>query len=286
MTTTSRSQTLHTLHIGDAGPLVAFCHGVFGQAKNWTTVAKALAKPDDDGRSYQSLLIDMPNHGRSRWTDTLSYHAMADEIAEFLEPHAPLAVVGHSMGGKASMNLALRYPDLVTRLCVVDMSPVAYTGPRQFNHLVDAMTSLDLQNLPNRRTAEERMADQVPDVTVRQFLLQNLQRVRHHHNQPKWSWQPNLDLIAGDLDVLAGWEEPEGGRPFERPVLWIGGAKADYITTEYADTMRSYFPRAHLMMLKGIGHWVHSEAPEIFVPALRHFLDKEPTNGVLVHKHQ
>lgn len=268
--TAPRSELLHYQPIGDSGPIVAFCHGVFGQGRNWTTVAKALAQ--GDGTTYRSLLIDMPNHGRSGWTPTLSYHQMADVLAEFLEPYAPVALVGHSMGGKAAMNLAIRYPDLVDRLVVVDMSPVAYTGPRQFNKLVEAMVSLDLTDLPDRRTAEERMREQVPDPTVRQFLLQNLHRVQHRHGAPQWFWQPNLRLICDNLDVLAGWEEPDGP-PFEKPVFWIGGDRADYVLPDYNDAMRTLFPRARLMMLKGVGHWVHSEAPQIFIPALRRFLD-------------
>ncbi|MDO5499924.1 MAG: alpha/beta fold hydrolase [Propionibacteriaceae bacterium] len=271
--TITRSETLHTLRVGDRGPKVAFCHGVFGQAKNWMTVAKALAS-GVDGPPYQSILIDMPNHGRSAWTDTMSYHRMADDLAAFLEPHAPLALVGHSMGGKAAMNLALRYPHLIERLVVADMSPVAYQGVRQFNRLVHAMTTLDLDSLPDRRTAEERISADVSEHSVRQFLLQNLHRVPHRNGlPPQWLWQPNLDLIANNLDVLAGWEEPDGD-PFERPVLWIGGAKADYILPEYHDRMRQLFPRARLLMLKGVGHWVHSEAPEIFIPAVRRFLDQ------------
>lgn len=261
---------LHSREVGDRGPTVAFCHGVFGQGRNWMTVAKALA--EGDGPPYQSLLIDMPNHGRSGWTPTLSYHAMADVLAEFLEPYAPLALVGHSMGGKAVMNLAIRYPELVERLVVVDMSPVAYSGPRQFNQLVEAMVSLDLSDLADRRTAEERMSAQVPDPTVRQFLLQNLHRVQHKEGPPQWFWQPNLRLIADNLDTLAGWEEPDGP-PFEGPVFWVGGDQADYIRPDYDEAMRNLFPRARLMMLKGVGHWVHSEAPQIFIPALRRFLD-------------
>ena len=261
---------LHTQHIGDSGPTVAFCHGVFGQGRNWMTVAKALA--DGTGPTYQSILIDMPNHGRSGWTPTLSYHQMADDLAVLLEPYAPVALVGHSMGGKAVMNLAIRYPHLVERLVVVDMSPVAYSGPRQFNTLVDAMVNLDLSDLPDRRTAEERMRIEVPDAGVRQFLLQNLHRVQGRSEGPQWFWQPNLKLISANLDVLAGWEEPEGP-PFEGPVFWIGGDQADYVLPEYDQAMRTLFPRARLMMFKGIGHWVHSEAPQIFIPALRRFLD-------------
>lgn len=276
--TITRSDTLHTLHIGDSGPKVAFCHGVFGQGKNWTTVAKALATGQEP--TYQSLLIDMPNHGRSAWTNTFSYESMADQLAEFLEPHAPLALVGHSMGGKAVMNLALRYPHLVERLIVVDMSPVHYHGIRQFNHLVDAMTALDIGDLPDRRTAEERLEAQVPERSIRQFLLQNLHR-ENHADGPRWYWQPNLDLIAANLDSLAGWEGPDGP-PYDGPVFWIGGSQADYIIPEYADEMRRLFPRTRQLMVKTAGHWVHSEAPEIFIPALRRFLDQPNPNGVAV----
>lgn len=262
---------LHSVWIGRTGPTVAFCHGVFGQGKNWATVAKAL--DSDSGPRHRSILIDMPNHGQSDWTDTLSYRAMADQLAAFLEPHAPLAVVGHSMGGKAVMNLALRYPELVARLCVVDMSPVHYRGERQFNHLVQAMQSLDLTELPSRRAAEDRLAEQIPDLAIRQFLLQNLQRSDNSAG-PDWSWAPNLELIANSLDVLAGWEEPEHVRPFQGPVLWIGGARADYVLPEYSEPMKRLFPRSRLFMIKDAGHWVHSETPEIFTSVLRYFLDE------------
>lgn len=262
---------LHTTYVGKTGPKVAFCHGVFGQGRNWMSIAKAL--DSDAGPRHQSLLIDMPNHGRSDWTNSLSYHSMADQLAGLLEPHGPLAVVGHSMGGKAAMNLALRYPHLVERLVVVDMSPVRYEGQRQFHSLVAAMKNLDLENLPDRRTAEEQMADQVPDLTIRQFLLQNLHRSQGPDG-PKWAWRPNLNLIAEDLDALSDWEKPVRGQPYQGPVLWVGGAMADYVLPEYSEPMKELFPRARLVMVKDSGHWVHSESPEIFTAVLRHFLDE------------
>lgn len=266
---------LYSTWVGRTGPKVAFCHGVFGQGKNWASIAKAL--DSETGHRHRSILIDMPNHGQSDWSTELSYTAMADQLAAFLEPHAPLALVGHSMGGKAVMNLALRYPDMVERLVVVDMSPVHYQGLRQFHGLVDAMLSLDLDDLPNRRTAEERMAEQVPDLGIRQFLLQNLQR-RNTPDGPSWAWQPNLDLIAANLDRLGGWEQPDPVSPYRGPVLWIGGARADYVLPEYSEPMKSLFPRARLFMIKDAGHWVHSESPEIFTGVLRFFLD-EPLNN-------
>jgi pimeloyl-ACP methyl ester carboxylesterase len=261
--------SLHTTTIGRTGPPVAFCHGVFGQGKNWASIAKAL--DTDAGPRHRSILIDMPNHGRSDWTHSLSYTDMADQLAALLEPHAPLAVVGHSMGGKAVMNLALRYPDLVERLVVVDMSPVRYPGEREFHGLVDAMQGLDLEDLPDRRTAEEQLAEQIPNRSIRQFLLQNLHRSTGADG-PSWSWRLNLDLISKNLDALADWEEPADAEPYPGPVLWIGGAKADYVQPEHSEPMKRLFPRARQVIIKDAGHWVHSETPEIFTSVLRHFL--------------
>ena len=120
---------LDHLALGSAGPRVVFLHGLFGQGRNWTSVAKGLA---DRARV---LLVDLPNHGRSPWTSTFSYRDMADRVADLLgttgEGEA-YAVVGHSMGGKVAMTLTLHQPDLVARLAVVDVSPVPTAAMSHF----------------------------------------------------------------------------------------------------------------------------------------------------------
>jgi esterase len=256
---------LHSTQLGTAGPRVAFLHGLFGQGKNWTSIAKALA---DD---YRLTLVDLPNHGRSGWTDEISYPGMAVAVAGLLAQLADgeqVCVVGHSMGGKVAMALALQRPDLVQRLCVVDIAPVRYARLSSFADYVRGMRALDLDALPDRAAADAGLRPYVPDATVRSFLLQNLRR-----DGPGWRWQMNLDLLGDHLDDLAGWPELQVD-PYPGATLWMAGAESSYVTSDAAPAMRALFPRTQLLTVKKSGHWVHSEQPAIFVGALRRFLQR------------
>lgn len=254
---------LHTTTLGESGPLVAFCHGLFGQGRNWTTVAKALAE------DHRVLLVDMPHHGRSPWHERFSYVDVADEVAGLFSADDPVALVGHSMGGKAAMVLALRHPELVERLCVVDISPVDYHGLTEFGRFIEAMQGLDLGALERRADADEAMAQAVPDPAVRGFLLQNLRR-----EGDAWSWLPNLDVLGRDLPVLGGWPEDDlaGAAPYDGKVLWVAGQTSPYVKPEYAAAMERWFPQARRVTVKGAGHWVHSEQPAVFLEVLGQFL--------------
>ena len=255
-------ETLHTTVLGDHGTTIAFCHGLFGQGKNWTQIAKALS-PD-----HRVLLLDMPNHGRSAWTETFDYVELADLVAEELRASAPVALVGHSMGGKIAMIVALRHPELVERLVVVDVAPVTYPSGREFVGYIETMRALDLTLLERRGQAEEALRDAVPNPVVRSFLLQNLRRT-----EDGWQWQLNLELLGEEMDALTGWPgERLGEATYDGPVLWVGGASSDYISDEHADEMDRRFPRNRRVLIKGAGHWVHSEQPEIFLEVLRRFL--------------
>ena len=256
---------LHTTTLGDSGPLVAFCHGLFGQGKNWTTIAKAVAT------DHRVLLIDMPHHGRSMWGDHFDYVDVADQVAGLFRADDPVALVGHSMGGKASMVLALRHPELVERLCVVDVSPVTYRSRSEFAGYIEAMQALDLDALERRSDADAGLAEAVPDPTVRSFLLQNL---RHHDDG--WAWQPNLAVLGRDLDQLGGWpaEELAGTAPYDGKTLWVAGQDSRYVRDEFAPAMDRWFPRNRRVTIKGAGHWVHSEQPAVFTEVLRRFLSQ------------
>jgi pimeloyl-ACP methyl ester carboxylesterase len=255
---------LHTKAIGDRGSRVIFLHGLFGQGRNWTQVAKALAD------RHRVLLVDLPHHGRSGWEDDFDYLRVADRVAGILDAGDPAAVVGHSLGGKVAMVLALRHPELVERLCVVDVSPVAYDHLSQFQRYVVAMQGLDLASLKQRADADAALADAVPDPTVRAFLLQNLRR-----DGDAWRWQANLDVLGAALPAIGDWPEDRlAGTPSYRGlVLWIAGESSDYVTRDYGEAMDRWFPRNRLVTVKGAGHWVHSEQPEVFLEVLRRFLD-------------
>jgi pimeloyl-ACP methyl ester carboxylesterase len=262
---------LHTHSVGSAGPRIAFLHGLFGQGRNWAQIAKALAGPD--GTGARSTLIDLPDHGRSPWSEAFSFEAYADAVAGTLrevDPAARWVVVGHSLGGKTAMLLALQHPELVAKLVVVDIAPRDYGSLERFTGYIQEMQSLPLDELGSRADAEERF--QEPNPGVKAFLLQNLRR-----DGDSWRWQANLDLFAADAaqghdSVIAGWPDSAATlAPFEGPVLWIAGEDSRYIRPEDAEPMRALFPRTRLITVKGATHWVHTDAPQIVVEALRRF---------------
>jgi pimeloyl-ACP methyl ester carboxylesterase len=264
---TNERQPLASTTYGGHGPRVVLLHGLFGQGRNFTGVAKALA---DEARV---TLVDLPDHGRSPWSPAFSYPGMADRVADLLASTAPgerWTVVGHSMGGKVAMLVALRYPELVERLCVVDVAPVPTSAVSSFGTYVAAMRRVDLGTFPDRATAEQVVATSVPDRTVRGFLLQNLRRDGSGESA-RWRWQMNLALLGDHLPDIAGWPDGPLGT-YEGPVLWLAGVDSDYVQDAHAPVMRALFPRVRLVRVKNAGHWVHADQPAVFVAALRGFL--------------
>jgi pimeloyl-ACP methyl ester carboxylesterase len=261
--------------VGEAGPRVVFVHGLFGQGKNWTTIARGLAD------RHRVTLLDLPNHGHSPWTDRVDYLDMAELVAAELEKLGePVTLVGHSMGGKVAMQLALRRPELLRALVVVDVAPVDYpeSGGRTddldeesspFADYIAAMRTIDLETLQTRDDADHALRGAVPSRMVRSFLLQSLQREGTHG----WRWRLNLPALARDLGQLRGFPEPPPGATFEGPVLWVAGANSHYVLPRDRERMDALFPATRLVRIKNAGHWVHSEQPEVFLETVRRFLD-------------
>jgi pimeloyl-ACP methyl ester carboxylesterase len=173
------------------------------------------------------------------------------------------------------MLVALRHRELVERLVVVDVAPVPYDHATEFDGYIKAMQAIDLETLQRRAQAEDALREAVPEQTVRGFLLQSL---RHEGSgeSAHWRWLLNLDLLGRDLDDITDWPEGAlaGTAAYDGPVLWVGGADSKYVhEEEYAAAMDRWFPRNRRVMVKGAGHWVHSEQPAVFVEVLKRFLD-------------
>ena len=274
-------QRLASRTVGEAGPDVVFVHGLFGQGKNWTSIARGLA---DD---HRVTLLDLPNHGHSPWTDRVDYLDMAESVATEIEHLGPpVTLVGHSMGGKVAMQLALRRPELLRALVVVDVAPVVYPvrGGRTedpdeeaspFAEYIAAMRALDLDALRTRDQADAALRSVVPSRMVRSFLLQSLVRegpVSTQEGGDGWRWRLNLEALERDLGELRGFPETPPGASFDGPVLWVAGANSTYVLPADRPHMDALFPTTRLVRIKNAGHWVHSEQPEIFVETLRRFL--------------
>lgn len=261
---------LHITSLGQGARTVVFLHGLLGQGKNLTEAAKSL------GDVAHCLLVDAPNHGQSAWTEEIDYRLMSDFIADALSDRGalehPVVLVGHSMGGKIAMCLALDHPELVTKLCVVDISPVSYPTSGYFDSLMDAMAGLDLASLTSRREADEALTAAIPDARVRSFVLQNL----HHRPGPRggprqWFWCCNLDLLRHSSQALSGFPDMAGAS-WDGPALWIAGENSDYVRAEFRPAMAALFPRVEEVTVPGAGHWVHAEQPDRFAHLLRDFV--------------
>lgn len=258
---------VHATEVGDTGARVVFLHGLMGQGKNFTSIAKALL-PD-----ARSLLVDLPSHGRSEWLDHVDYLEYADLVADRIRAWGePVHLVGHSMGGKVAMVLAQRHPDLIERLVIVDITPGHSEGASEFDHLLGSLDRLDLASLTRRADADAGLKDAIPSDTVRGFLLQNLRSVPPSEGGG-FAWQPNLKMLLSSLDVIGGF--PDLDTTFDHPVLWIAGETSEYIDDEDHPAMRRLFPHTRFVTIKGAGHWVHSEQPTAFVSALKVFLQLE-----------
>jgi len=241
------------------GVPIVILHGLFGRRRNWQAIQKRLAA---DARI---VAADMRNHGDSPWDDEMTYTAMAGDLARLIGDLdcGPAIVVGHSMGGKAAMTLALTAPDLVRGLMVIDIAPVTYD--HSYQPYIDAMRSVPLGELARRSEAEKYLLDAIPDAGVRAFLLQNLGQ-----DETGLKWQVNLDAIERDLpDIL---DFPQGiGDPYEGPALFLRGGASDFVADAHIPLIENLFPMAAHETVAGAGHWVHAEKPEEVIRQIGEF---------------
>jgi len=228
-------------------------HGLLGSGRNLGVLVRRLA----DGRAV--VAVDMRNHGESPWNPSHTYPEMAADFAEVIEAEgAPMDVLGHSMGGKAAMALALTRPELVRRLVVLDIAPVAYGHTRMPQ--IEAMRRVDLAHVSSRREAEAQMG---ADTTVAPFLLGSLDLEGRR-------WRLNLDALERHMGDITGWPEVAGR--FEGPALFLSGEDSSYVLPAHHPRIKALFPLARFARLKGAGHWLHAERPREVEGAVRVFL--------------
>ncbi|MCK0149605.1 alpha/beta fold hydrolase [Marivita sp. S6314] len=241
---------------GPATPLL-IVHGLFGSGRNWGVIAKRLS---DRG---PVTAVDMRNHGDSFWSDAHGYEDMAADLAQVIEAQGgPMDVVGHSMGGKAAMMLALTRPELVGRLLVADIAPVIY-GHSQMQ-FIDAMRAVDLHLVEKRSDASAQLAQSVEDPTLQAFFTQSLDLKQKR-------WKLNLDALDAEMPKILGFPQVDGS--FESPTLFLSGATSDYVTPDHRPQIRALFPKARFAKIPNAGHWLHAEKPREFEASVRAFLD-------------
>jgi len=244
-----------------SGEPVVVLHGLFGSKRNWATIASRLA----GGRRV--LTADLRNHGESPWDQRHDYPALAADIARLIETHVggPAAVLGHSMGGKAAMLVALERPELVSRLVVVDIAPVRSTAtPIAY---VQAMRSLRLADYSQRLDVKEALAAAIPDPAVRAFLTLNLSA-----GPEGLAWTVNLAALEDNFAAILGFPETPPGQTFQKPALFIAGGLSPYVQPHHRPEIERLFPAATIEVIPEAGHWVHAEAREAFLAAVERFL--------------
>ncbi|MDB6176168.1 alpha/beta fold hydrolase [Paracoccus sp. Z330] len=249
----------HSITGPQDGLPVLLVHGLFGQGRNLGALARRIAA------DRPVVTVDLRNHGDSPHSEEQDYPAMAQDLIELIEGLGGRAdVAGHSMGGKAAMTLALTRPDLVRKLCVMDIAPIAY-GHSQ-SHLIDAMQSLDLSSIGRRSQADAALREAIPEAGIRAFLLQSLDIT-----PDRTRWRLNLPVLKERMPDLVGWPDNLPRAGFEGPVLALTGAESDYVLSAGQAALREYFPQVRIVTLKQAGHWLHADAPEAVANSLSAF---------------
>ncbi|WP_372751142.1 alpha/beta fold hydrolase [Labilibaculum sp.] len=257
------------------GPALIIVHGLYGSSDNWLTIAKELSN------NFEVFIIDQRNHGNSPHASTHSYLDLKEDLLEFMnDQHIEKAIlIGHSMGGKTVMFFALDYPERVNSLLVVDIAPKNYSkisdyAPQTIDHssIVKAMQNFDLSPYKNRTDIDRKLAETITDKRIRQFLLKNLKR----DENKQFIWKLNIKIISEYLsEIMDGIEEDQykdrkGNSSF--PVLFIKGAKSNYISDDDHNIIRSFFPRAEITTIPNAGHWVHSEQAKLLIKTIEYFV--------------
>lgn len=245
------------------GPALLILHGLFGSRSNWAAVARALAD------RFTVFLPDARNHGESPWTSSHTLDDMANDVIHLANALdlAEMGVVGHSMGGRVAMRLALTRPALVKAVASVDMAPRHYAMHERFGRILRGLRAFDPATLPTRSAAEPSLAEHVAEKPIRDFLLKNL----NARPDGGYAWRLNLDVLERDLEHIGG-QELETGR-YDGPALFLYGTASNYVTPEDLELIPAIFPRADFAPVEGAGHWLHAERPQETVAKLRAFFE-------------
>jgi len=244
-----------------AGEPVIILHGLFGFSDNWQTIAKSLAS------QYLVITPDLRNHGRSPHLPSHTYEEMAEDLRLFMENHwmHSAVLIGHSMGGKVALQMALNHPDMVEKLVVVDIAP----GKAADNHtgIFQALLGMELSVMQTRAEIESYLVSRIPDMGTRQFLLKNITR----DDDGKFAWKMNLPVLWRHFpDIL----DAVTGEPFDKPSLFVRGDRSDYIKDADTALIMNLFPQAEITAIQNAGHWVHADKPNELIAVISEFLDR------------
>ncbi|MDH3448457.1 MAG: alpha/beta fold hydrolase [Gammaproteobacteria bacterium] len=251
----------HTIN-GSGRPLLVL-HGLFGSGRNWQSHARQFAS------RFEVINVDLRNHGQSFHADEMNYPVMADDVAQLLQrlELSDCYLLGHSMGGKVAMTLAVDYPELVSRLVVADIAPVSYF--HHYDDLIEPILALPLDAIESRARADRLLRQNIPEDQLRAFLLQNLVR-----DGDSWRWRVNWRVIQRDMEFLTGFDDLPSGWRIDVPTLFIRGARSDYVGDAEIDVIEERFSNALVTTIGDAGHWLHTERPEQFAQLVVDYLSQ------------
>ena len=258
-------KTMPELHYtkSGSGPALLILHGLFGSGKNWHSQMRRFAE------EFEVYSIDLRNHGQSFHADEMNYASMAADVAQ-LVVHLGLRdcrILGHSMGGKVAMTLAIQHPGLVSSMIVADIAPVAYH--HDYDDLIEPILALDLDSFDSRTQIDHALRPAIPEDQLREFLLQNLLR-----EGVGWRWRVNWPAIQRDMDALTGFTPLPSDWIGSQPTLFIRGAKSDYVGSAEIEVIERHFSDARVVTIDEAGHWLHAEKPLEFSRLALDFLQR------------
>jgi len=241
----------------DNSPLIIL-HGFFASSRNWRQIAQRLSA------RFHVYVPDMRNHGASLHHPLMDYSSMTADLLRFIDGRGleTANLLGHSMGGKVSMWFALTAPDRVNKLIVADIAPISYK--HSFDNTVLALKALPLAEINNRKQAETLLASRIPELSYRQFLLQNLIL-----KDGKYCWRLDLDIFQRMAPNIAAFPNADHLAPFTGKALFIAGSDSDFVKPE---DINSLFPKAAFSTIADAGHWLHVQQPDVFIALVENFL--------------
>lgn len=244
---------------GTGEPLIIL-HGLLGSLDNWQSIAKKLAERNT------VYIIDQRNHGKSPHSNDFSYALLVDDLLNFYVEHEITSanVLGHSMGGKAAMAFALKYPEKTSRLIVVDAAPVDYEDRHSI--IFEALLTADLANAKTRDEVQKHIEKYLRNPANIQFLMKGLDRDANNH----FVWRFNVEVLHKHYNEIMGF--PQSDNVYTKPTLFLKGEKSDYITAENYPQIAHYFPNNEITEIANAGHWVHADNPVDFIEAVESFL--------------
>lgn len=244
--------------LGEGEPLIIL-HGLFGMLDNWQRFAKKISE------QYQVILVDQRNHGMSFRSDEFTYDLLAKDIISLMD-HLSIDkahILGHSMGGKTTMEIATTYPERVLSFIVVDIAPKRYARDHQF--IFDSVLSIDVENAASRKDIDEHLSISIKEMGVRLFLMKNLKRKK----EGGFEWKANFPILKNRyIDImghsLSATSDSKG--------LFIKGGLSSYILSEDEPVIKQHFPHSNITTVEGAGHWVHADKPEELLTVVVDFL--------------